>query len=68
MKNITIETPRIPAQVWFWLRQVLGALAIALLIAGLIWLIGSIHMNAGSWLGVFGLLISMVMLIDSRLP
>jgi hypothetical protein len=68
MKNITIEVPRIPAQVWFWLRQALAVVGIALLIAGLIWLIGSIHMNAGSWLGVFGLLISMVMLIDSRLP
>ncbi len=68
MKNITIEVPRIPDQVRFWLRQALGVLVIALLIAGLIWLIGSIHMNAGSWLGVFGLLISMVMLIDSRLP
>jgi hypothetical protein len=67
MKHITIETPRIPAQVRFWLRQVLGALAIALVIAGLIWLISSIHMNAAAVLGCFGLLISMVMLADGFL-
>ena len=68
MKNLAIEMPRIPPQVWFWLRQVLVVLGVALGIAGLIWLIGAIHMNAGSWLGVFGLLISMVMLIEGFLP
>lgn len=67
MKNITIETPRIPPQVWYWLRQALSALAIALVIAGLIWLISSIHMNAAAVLGCFGLLISTVMIADGFL-
>jgi hypothetical protein len=68
MKNITIETPRIPPQVWYRLRQALSALVIALVIAGLIWLISSIHMNAAAVLGCFGLLISTVMIADGFLP
>lgn len=63
MKHLSISVPRVP-----WLRLVLSSLLLALLIAALIWLISSIHMNAGSWLGVFGLLVSLVMLIDARLP
>jgi hypothetical protein len=68
MKNLAIEVPRIPPQVWFWLRQVLVVLGAALGIAGLIWLIGAIHMNAAAVLACFGLLISCVMLIEGRLP
>ena len=61
---MTIEMPRISPRWQLTLRWVLTTLLAVLLIAGLIWLIGSIHMNAGSWLGVLGLLFSMVMLID----
>lgn len=59
MKHMTIEVPRIPAWARRWLRFALTTLLIVLSIAGLIWLIGSIHMNAGSWLGVMGLVLSM---------
>ena len=65
MKHMTIEMPRISPRWQLTLRWVLTTLLAVLLIAGLIWLIGSIHMNAGSWLGVLGLMFSMVMLIDS---
>lgn len=64
MKHMTIEMPRVPPRWRLTLRWALTTLLAVLLIAGLIWLIGSIHMNAGSWLGVLGLLFSMVMLID----
>ena len=64
MKHMTIEMPRIPPRWQSTLRWALTTIGAVLLIAGLIWLIGSIHMNAGSWLGVLGLLFSMVMLID----